>query len=135
MSSLSAGELWPRELASGRPLGVRSSSRLPSFPPVWSLIAMSTSPSALNHRTTAPRPGSRPFAEEAIEPAPTYCFSIQAAADPGLLPRVLELFAKRNLVPSRCHAVLSEPEGEELLIDLQVEALAPEEAEHIARSL
>ncbi|HWA41708.1 MAG TPA: hypothetical protein VHA10_00740 [Hypericibacter adhaerens] len=67
--------------------------------------------------------------------APTYCFSVQAAADPGLLPRVLELFAKRNLVPSRCHAVLNGPEHDELLIDLQVTGLGAEEAEHVARSL
>lgn len=96
---------------------------------------MPASPSAFSHRTTAPRLAVRPVVEEAIEAAPTHCFSVQAAADPGLLPRVLELFAKRNLVPSRCHAVLSEPEREELLIDLQVTGLAPEEAEHIARSL
>ena len=87
-----------------------------------------------NHRTAASRPMMRPVAE-ATEAAPTYCFSVHAAADPGLLPRVLELFAKRNMVPSRCHAVLTEPEREELLIDLQVTGLAPEEAEHIARSL
>ena len=28
------------------------------------------------------------------------CFSVQAHADPGVMPRVLELFAKRGLVPS-----------------------------------
>ena len=33
--------------------------------------------------------------------AATVCFSIQAAAEPGVMPRVLELFAKRNLVPER----------------------------------
>ena len=62
-------------------------------------------------------------------------FTVTADASPGLLPRLLMAFAKRDLVPSRCHAVLTQPEREELLIDLQVAGLAPEEAEHIARSL
>jgi hypothetical protein len=30
----------------------------------------------------------------------THCFAIRAAAAPGILPRLLELFAKRNLVPT-----------------------------------
>lgn len=95
---------------------------------------LSSQPSP-SHRTTAPRPSARPVADRAPGAGPTYCFSVQAASDPGMLPRVLELFAKRDLVPSRCHAVLTEPEREELLIDLQVTGLTPDEAEHIARSL
>ena len=35
---------------------------------------------------------------------PTACFSVVARAEPGVLPRVIELFAKRGLVPTRCHA-------------------------------
>jgi hypothetical protein len=96
------------------------------------MLATQSSPS---HRTSTPHPVARPVADRAIEAGPTYCFSVQASADPGLLLRVLELFAKRNLVPSRCHAVLAGPEREELLIDLQVTGLALEEAEHVARSL
>ncbi|QEX19302.1 hypothetical protein FRZ44_46150 [Hypericibacter terrae] len=96
---------------------------------------MPSSPSSPSHRTTAPRPSARPVADRATGAGPTYCFSVQAASDPGLLPRVLGLFAKRDLVPSRCHAVVTEPEREELLIDLQVTGLTPDEAEHIARSL
>lgn len=94
----------------------------------------SPTPSSPSHRTTAPRLSARPVAATAVA-TPTHCFSVQAAADPGLLSRVLELFAKRNLVPSRCHAVLSGPERDELLIDLQVTGLGTEEAEHVARSL
>lgn len=96
---------------------------------------MSAPRSSPSHRTTAPRLSAQPVAARAAEASPTYCFSVQAAADPGMLPRVLELFAKRNLVPSRCHAVVTGPEQEELLVDLQVAGLAPEEAEHVARSL
>jgi len=96
---------------------------------------MSAPRSSPSHRTTAPRLSEPPIAASAAEPLPTYCFSVQAAADPGLLPRMLELFAKRNLLPSRCHAVVTGPEQEELLVDLQVAGLGPNEAEHVARSL
>ena len=34
----------------------------------------------------------------------TACFSVQARAEPGVMPRVLELFAKRGLVPQRWHS-------------------------------
>jgi hypothetical protein len=71
---------------------------------------MSAPRSSPSHRTTAPRLSAQPVAARAAEASPTYCFSVQAAADPGMLPRVLELFAKRNLVPSRCHAVVTGPE-------------------------
>lgn len=47
----------------------------------------------------------------------TACFTIVGLSDPHLLSRVLEPFAKRGLVPSRCHAVR---EGEETVVDLQM---------------
>jgi acetolactate synthase small subunit len=96
------------------------------------MFAPQSSPS---YRTPVPHPVARSVADTAAAGGPTYCFSVQAAADPGLLLRVLELFAKRNLVPTRCHAVLTGPERDELLIDLQVAGLGLEEAEHVARSL
>lgn len=66
------------------------------------------------------------------DPLPTFCFSVQAAAEPGVMPRVLELFAKRNLVPSKWHSITA---GEELHIDIQVAALAPDLGDYIARCL
>ena len=65
----------------------------------------------------------------------TVCFSIQAAAEPGVMPRVLELFAKRNLVPLRWHSDRVGPAGRELAIDLQVAGLTPELTDYIARCL
>lgn len=56
-------------------------------------------------------------------PAPVACYSIRAAADPGLLSRVLETFAKRGLVPDRWHSDLVGQERDELSIDLQVTGL------------
>ena len=45
----------------------------------------------------------------------TFCFSVQAAAEPGIMPRVLELFAKRGLVPQKWHSTVS---GTALAIDV-----------------
>lgn len=86
---------------------------------------------------TYPRPASsavRSFPPPVHEPAPTHCYSILADADPGVLPRVLELFAKRNLVPERWVADRL-PGGAQLSIDLQVRGVAEAEAGHIARCL
>ena len=39
-------------------------------------------------------------------PRDVHCFAVAADPSPGLLPRVLELIAKRGLVPLRVHATL-----------------------------
>jgi len=63
------------------------------------------------------------------EAASTACFSVIAKADPGLMPRVLELFAKRGLVPTYwCSRVT----GQELTIDLQMAGLAQETTAYLA---
>ena len=64
-----------------------------------------------------------------------HCFSILAETEPGVMPRVLELFAKRNLVPRRWISDVGGPDDRELAIDLQVEGLTPEVCDHIARCL
>jgi len=60
------------------------------------------------------------------------CFSVRAGADPSVMPRVLEQFAKRGLVPRRWHSVSSKGE---LHIDVQVEGLEPALVAHIGRCL
>ena len=62
----------------------------------------------------------------------THCFSVFAAPEPSVMPRVLELFAKRGLVPSRFHGAVA---GRDLSIDIQVADLADNTAEHIAACL
>ena len=66
---------------------------------------------------------------------PTACFSVQAATEPSVMARVLELFAKRGLVPSRLHADVDGPRGETLTIDIQMEGLEPELAAYMARCM
>jgi acetolactate synthase small subunit len=63
------------------------------------------------------------------------CFSIHAEADPGVMPRVLGLFAKRGLVPRRWVSDVTGPDARELAIDVQVAGLDPETQAYIARCL
>ena len=63
----------------------------------------------------------------------TACFSVTAEAEPGVMPRVLELFAKRGLVPSLWHSKIA-PTGE-LTIDLQMDGMEAPLARQIAQSL
>ncbi len=71
----------------------------------------------------------------------TVCFSIQAAAEPGVMPRVLELFAKRNLVPERwvsgVHGLADRgaERRPELMIDLQVAGLTRQDRDYLTRCL
>jgi hypothetical protein len=53
------------------------------------------------------------------------------------MPRVLELFAKRSLVPERWVSGVHGPvdRGSELMIDLQVVGLSAQDTDYIARCL
>ena len=59
-----------------------------------------------------------------------YCF--EADAEPGVLPRALELLAKRGLVPAR---VFAQADADLLSVEIEVEGLAPETADHVGRCL
>ena len=70
----------------------------------------------------------------AAEPA-TFCFSVQAAATPGVMPRVMEFFAKRGLVPHRWISQVTGPGGRELTLDIQVAGLNADTGAYIARCI
>ncbi len=80
---------------------------------------------------TPPAPARAPIGA----PQPVFCFSVLAEAEPGVMPRVLELFAKRNLVPRRWVSDVSGPGGRDLSIDVQVAGVDPETHAHMARCL
>ncbi len=82
-----------------------------------------------------PRATPAPRGTATRAPSRVACFSIQAEAEPGVMPRVLELFAKRGLVPRRWVSDRCGPGGRELTIDVQVAGLAPETQAYIARCL
>lgn len=80
-----------------------------------------------------PHSGSHPTRVSRAPTPSSFCFSIHAQADPGVMPRVLQLFAKRNLVPVRWHSdVLG---GRDLAIDVQIEGVSTELGNYIARCL
>lgn len=65
----------------------------------------------------------------------TACFSVHAPTDPSVMPRVLEIFIRRGVIPTVWHSVLCGSEGEEIQIDVQVAGLAPEMADRLALCL
>jgi acetolactate synthase small subunit len=75
-----------------------------------------------------------PIAANAYRPdtPPTACFSIHAWAEPGVMPRVLALFAKRGMVPTSWHSRVS---AGELTIDVQMRGLDSATAGYIAACL
>lgn len=60
---------------------------------------------------------------------PTACFSVVAEADPGIMPRVMALFAKRGLLPDYWCSRVSDGE---LTVDLQMTGMERDTAAYIA---
>jgi hypothetical protein len=59
-------------------------------------------------------------------------FSIRARAEPGVMPRVVELFAKRGLVPLRWNSAVAD---QALSIDVQMTGLDRDMTDYIARCM
>ena len=59
-----------------------------------------------------------------------YCF--EADAEPAVLPRALELLAKRGLVPAR---VFAQAADDLLSVEIEIEGLEAATAEHVGRCL
>jgi acetolactate synthase small subunit len=59
-------------------------------------------------------------------------FVVVAAPDPGTLSRIIELFAKRGLVPA---CLISRHIDEELRVEIEVEGMDPSLANYIGRCL
>jgi acetolactate synthase small subunit len=85
----------------------------------------------LSARSAGPADRYRPPAAAA---QPCFCYSIQAAPEVGVLARLLEIFARRGLLPARLHSDFA-AEREELTIDIQLREIDPEQGERIARSM
>ncbi len=108
------------------------------------MAVQSPAPSPAHRADSEPfRTTPAPAANPAGACARVACFSIHAEADPGVMPRVLELFAKRGLLPRRWVSDVTGPGGgpgaghggRELAIDVQVAGLDPETQAYIARCL
>ena len=85
----------------------------------------------LNTVSTAATPMSAPDARPTA-PGRQVAFSLLADADPGTLPRILELVAKRGHVPL---SLRSDCIGDSLAIEMKVGDLPQAETDHICRCL
>lgn len=76
-----------------------------------------------------------------LEPRPTVSSSFKAlfyvvgAADPGLLPRLIEPMAKMGHVPSRVHASRESGDGSELVVDLRLADVSARTAQLVENAL
>ena len=77
-----------------------------------------------------------PSTDAAERSAPsTFRFSLKARSEPGVMPRVLELFAKRGLVPRKWHSVTFGPGGGALKIDLEIDGIEPDSIDYVANCM
>jgi len=67
------------------------------------------------------------------ETQPTACFSVSADADPGVMSRVLEVFAKRGLVPTFWTSRVGAER--DLTIDIQMRGMESDLADYVAQTL
>ena len=81
-------------------------------------------------RTVSAQPA--PSDTRPVDPFRCVAFTVRADADPGTLPRVLELFAKRGLVPA---SVASRLLGDAMTMEIEVVGLARAESDHIGNCL
>ena len=65
----------------------------------------------------------------------TSCFFVHARAEAGVMPRVLELFAKRGLVPTAWRSATSGPDHALLTIDIRMRGLGSNATDYIAACL
>lgn len=74
-----------------------------------------------------------PYPETSVSEAPaTARFVVSGLSDPGLAPRVIELFAKRGLVPDDFHARAAK--GRQT-IEIRTSGMTPDDAAYIGRCL
>jgi acetolactate synthase small subunit len=65
----------------------------------------------------------------------TAYFSVHARAEPGVMPRILELFAKRGLVPTLWRSAIAGADRADLAITIAMDGLSCEMTQYIAACL
>jgi len=81
---------------------------------------------------SSPMPFAAPPDPDGGAATVTACYAVRARAEPGVMPRVLELFAKRGLVPHNWRSTASR---EVLTIEVQIAGLGRDMADYIGRSM
>ena len=103
-------------------------------------------PDAASSPATSPttNPAASPVTYLAVDPThalptvqPLDHYAVDAAADPGVLPRAIELLAKRGLVPVFLRAETRQKAHGEARLSLEIatDALEPMAAAHVAACL
>lgn len=69
-----------------------------------------------------------------VIPSRVVTFSLRASADPGVLPRALELFAKRGLVPLSLRSELAAT-LDILAVEIEIQGMGRRESDHVANCL
>jgi acetolactate synthase small subunit len=90
-----------------------------------------TNPSGIFAMSVLPSSVAAPSADDDNHPL-FVSFTVQAHPEPGVMPRVVELFAKRGLVPQTWHSTAA---GQVLTIEVTVGGLGRELCEYIARCM
>ncbi len=62
-------------------------------------------------------------------------FYVTGAADPGLLPRLIEPVAKLGYVPARVHASRESGDGSEVAVDLRLKGVSARAAQLVEHAL
>lgn len=83
-------------------------------------------------KPTSPDPETSVSEASGSEVTATARFVVSGLADPGLAPRVIELFAKRGLVPDDFHARAAK--GRQI-IEIRSSGMTPDDAAYIGRCL
>jgi len=65
----------------------------------------------------------------------TYCYSVRADAEPSVLPRLLELFAKRGLIPASLHSRCHDHASGTLQVDIEMAGLDWDLADYLQRCM
>jgi len=79
---------------------------------------------------SSPSPQSPP---PSAAPCFTACFFVVAMADPAIMPRLANVFAKRGLTPTTWHSTLAE--GGAVHVDIQLAAASQDLSERLAQDL
>jgi len=69
------------------------------------------------------------------DPNRTYCFSVRADAEPSVLPRLLELFTKRGLIPAALHSRCHDQANGALQVDIEAAGLEWDLADYLQRCM
>ncbi|GAB6051767.1 hypothetical protein JCM17960_05870 [Magnetospira thiophila] len=76
-----------------------------------------------------------PFRPSAVDDVPTACFSVHASAEAGVMSRVMEVFAKRGMVPTTWYSTLRTAHSDDLQIDVQIRNVGAAEQAKLAAAL